>query len=147
LAVQGYEFLQTKNEVELTTNLRAQIEKLNNYLFSDKEWTHFFAEIWPPVDGFQTPLAFGKPRLLAEAEFTVGTPFGYRFGEFQPESHDFGYASVAVHCHVAEQVAGFVIKSQLLPSVDQRTVMKINAQTILVGINRAHIKRLYHQFA
>lgn len=42
LQQQGYEYLQIKSEEELIKNLRTQLEKLNGYHFSDKEWTQFF---------------------------------------------------------------------------------------------------------
>ena len=35
---QGYEYLNAKTPNELILNLRVQLEKLNNYTFSDKEW-------------------------------------------------------------------------------------------------------------
>lgn len=42
LQSQAYEYLKITQESDLTTNLRAQLEKLNNYSFSDSEWRHFF---------------------------------------------------------------------------------------------------------
>lgn len=42
LESQAYDFLNIKTEVDLTNNLRTQLEKLNNYKFSDTEWDHFF---------------------------------------------------------------------------------------------------------
>lgn len=44
LSQQGYEYLQIKNEAELIKNLRTQLEKLNDVVFSDSEWTNFFNE-------------------------------------------------------------------------------------------------------
>jgi type I restriction enzyme R subunit len=38
----GYEYANIKNADELTKNLRAQLEKLNNYTFSDNEWQYLF---------------------------------------------------------------------------------------------------------
>jgi type I restriction enzyme R subunit len=43
LAAQAYDFLPITSEADLVLNLRAQIEKLNNYQFSDAEWEQFFA--------------------------------------------------------------------------------------------------------
>ncbi|MDY4884003.1 MAG: type I restriction endonuclease subunit R [Anaerovibrio sp.] len=43
LAEQGYKYLQIHNEKDLIANLRHQLEKLNNYSFSDNEWKKFFA--------------------------------------------------------------------------------------------------------
>lgn len=43
LAAQAYDFLPITSEADLVLNLRAQIEKLNNYQFSDAEWKQFFA--------------------------------------------------------------------------------------------------------
>ncbi len=41
---QGYEYLAIPSEKELILNLRRQLEKLNNYTFTDSEWERFFAE-------------------------------------------------------------------------------------------------------
>lgn len=42
LESQAYDFLNIKTDVDLTNNLRTQLEKLNNYKFSDTEWDRFF---------------------------------------------------------------------------------------------------------
>ncbi len=42
LETQAYEYLKITSEVELVLNLRQQIEKLNNFTFSDTEWEKFF---------------------------------------------------------------------------------------------------------
>ena len=44
LSEQGYEYANFKSESDLIKNLRAQLEKLNNYKFSDNEWKTFFNE-------------------------------------------------------------------------------------------------------
>ncbi len=41
----GYEYLTIHKEADLIANLRAQLEKLNNYSFSDDEWNRFFGEV------------------------------------------------------------------------------------------------------
>ena len=41
LTKQGYEYLQIHKEEDLIKNLRKQIEKLNEYTFSDNEWQRF----------------------------------------------------------------------------------------------------------
>lgn len=41
---QGYEYLPIHEEKDLTKNLRAQIEKLNGFTFTDSEWNRFFNE-------------------------------------------------------------------------------------------------------
>ncbi len=43
LTEQGYEYLKIHTEADLIQNLRAQLEKLNNYSFSDDEWKRFFS--------------------------------------------------------------------------------------------------------
>lgn len=43
LCSQGYEYLPIHNEKDLIINLRKQLEKLNNYNFTDKEWERFFS--------------------------------------------------------------------------------------------------------
>lgn len=42
LQMQAYEYLSFTTEQELISNLRRQIEMLNNYEFTDKEWEHFY---------------------------------------------------------------------------------------------------------
>ncbi len=44
LESQAYDFLAIKTEADLINNLRIQLEKLNNYKFSDAEWRQFFYE-------------------------------------------------------------------------------------------------------
>ena len=41
---QGYEYLTINSENELIQNLRNELEKLNEYKFTDKEWDFFFKE-------------------------------------------------------------------------------------------------------
>src|SRR3989344_8318792 len=42
LQTQAYEYIKITNEEDLILNLKTQLEKLNNYTFSDKEWVYFF---------------------------------------------------------------------------------------------------------
>lgn len=42
LCEQGYEYLAIHNETDLINNLKLQLEKINNYKFSDDEWKRFF---------------------------------------------------------------------------------------------------------
>ena len=44
LCEQGYEYLTFHTEAELIANLRKQLEKLNDYQFSDAEWKRFFSD-------------------------------------------------------------------------------------------------------
>ena len=44
LCEQSYEYLPIHEEQDLINNLRKQLENLNNYKFSDKEWKEFFSE-------------------------------------------------------------------------------------------------------
>lgn len=44
LEKQGYEYLPIKTEAELIDNLRRQLERLNDYKFTDTEWQSFFAD-------------------------------------------------------------------------------------------------------
>ncbi|MCK9266616.1 type I restriction endonuclease subunit R [bacterium] len=49
LSSQAYEYISITSEEELISNLKKQLEKLNNYTFSDTEWDRFFkAEISNP---------------------------------------------------------------------------------------------------
>jgi len=42
LQSQAYEYISIKTESDLITNLRRQLEKLNNFIFTDTEWERFF---------------------------------------------------------------------------------------------------------
>lgn len=42
LGSQGYQYITIHEEKDLVTNLRAQLEKLNGYTFTDGEWKRFF---------------------------------------------------------------------------------------------------------
>jgi type I restriction enzyme, R subunit len=42
LQSQAYEYLKITKEEDLVLNLRKQLEELNKYQFTDKEWKHFF---------------------------------------------------------------------------------------------------------
>ncbi|MGN0483983.1 MAG: type I restriction endonuclease subunit R [Lachnospiraceae bacterium] len=44
LTEQGYEYLQIHTEEDMVSNLRAKLEELNDYKFSDTEWERFFQE-------------------------------------------------------------------------------------------------------
>ena len=44
LCEQGYEYLHIHTEKDLIANLRFQLEKLNNYHFSEDEWKRFFSD-------------------------------------------------------------------------------------------------------
>jgi len=44
LTQQGYEYFPIHTEMELLQNLRSQLEKLNSYQFSDKEWSRFLSD-------------------------------------------------------------------------------------------------------
>lgn len=54
LIAQGYEYLPIKNNNDLKNNLRKQIEKLNNYQFTNNEWESFLSTyLLNPNDGFE----------------------------------------------------------------------------------------------
>lgn len=44
LSEQGYTYLAFHSEAELVSNLRSQLEELNDYKFSDEEWKRFFSD-------------------------------------------------------------------------------------------------------
>ena len=44
LCDQGFTYLPIHTEADLIANIRAQLEELNNYKFSDDEWSRFFAD-------------------------------------------------------------------------------------------------------
>lgn len=44
LQKQAYEYLRITNEADLIVNLRAQLQKLNDYQFTDTEWKKFFKQ-------------------------------------------------------------------------------------------------------
>jgi type I restriction enzyme R subunit len=45
LQTQAYEYLKITSEKDLVLNLRKQLEKLNNFTFTDNEWNHFFKSV------------------------------------------------------------------------------------------------------
>ena len=45
LGRQGYQYVTIHSEKDLVDNLRKQLEKLNNYSFSDSEWKRFFSDM------------------------------------------------------------------------------------------------------
>ena len=62
LESQAYEYLPITSEQDLVTNLRRQLEKLNDVIFSDKEWEHFFIhELANPNESIE-----GKTRTIQE---------------------------------------------------------------------------------
>lgn len=44
LEEQGYAYLPIHDNADLVANLRRQLEILNNYTFTDKEWDNFFKD-------------------------------------------------------------------------------------------------------
>ena len=44
LTEQGYEYLTIHDEAALVQNLRTQLERLNQFRFTDKEWDRFFKD-------------------------------------------------------------------------------------------------------
>lgn len=58
LESQAYEYLTITSEMELVANLRTQLEKLNDTVFSDTEWDQFFtSEIANPNQGIEEKTA------------------------------------------------------------------------------------------
>ncbi len=45
LTEQGYDYLQIHKEQDLVDNLRVQLQKLNDYTFTDSEWKRFFNDV------------------------------------------------------------------------------------------------------
>ena len=43
---QGYEYINVTNEAGLIANLRLQVEKVNDYTFTDSEWGDFFVSLY-----------------------------------------------------------------------------------------------------
>ncbi len=64
---QAYERLNIGSEAELVHNLREQLQALNQYTFSDKEWDHFFkSNIANPNSGIEE-----KTRLIQEDHIQI----------------------------------------------------------------------------
>lgn len=62
LEKQAYQFLNFTTEKDLVNNLRTQLEKLNNFQFTDKEWNDFFTQkIANPNSGIEE-----KTKLIQE---------------------------------------------------------------------------------
>ena len=45
LTEQGYDYLPIHKEKDLVDNLRVQLQKLNDYTFTDSEWKRFFNDV------------------------------------------------------------------------------------------------------
>ena len=45
LTEQGYDYLPIHKEQDLVDNLRVQLQKLNDYTFTDSEWKRFFNDV------------------------------------------------------------------------------------------------------
>lgn len=58
---QSYEYLNIKSEDDLVKNLKTQLEKLNDYQFSDTEWEQLYKIIFNPNNGISE-----KTRLIQE---------------------------------------------------------------------------------
>lgn len=66
---QAYTYLPIKNQAELVDNLRLQLEMLNNYKFTDKEWKHLFEGVLAnPNSGIQE-----KTTLIQESHIQTIT--------------------------------------------------------------------------
>ncbi len=62
LEKQAYTFLNIRSDKDLVSNLRLQLEKLNNYQFTEKEWKYFFeSKIANPNSNIED-----KTRLIQE---------------------------------------------------------------------------------
>lgn len=58
LKTQAYEYVAITSEADLVLNLRKQLEKLNNFNFTDGEWSHFFnSEIANPNQNIEDKTA------------------------------------------------------------------------------------------
>jgi type I restriction enzyme R subunit len=58
LGTQAYEYVSITSEADLVLNLRKQLEKLNDFVFTDREWEHFFAsEIANPNESVEDKTA------------------------------------------------------------------------------------------
>ncbi len=58
LETQAYEYVTITTEADLISNLRNQLEKLNDFKFTDKEWSHFFvSELANPNQGIEEKTA------------------------------------------------------------------------------------------
>ena len=88
LTAQGYEYLTIHDENALVSNLRRQLELLNNYTFSDDEWRRFFTEciasnsegIVEKTRKIQTDQDVYKRQQLLSA---AASPFGRALSEYQ----------------------------------------------------------------
>ena len=75
LIEQGYERLTINSEDELILNLRKQLEKLNNYHFTDGEWDYFFTKIIANKNDYIGDI---DSRILKEAYYNFIKDYGWR---------------------------------------------------------------------
>ena len=58
LTEQGYEYLAIHTEKDLVDNLRVQLQRLNDYIFTDSEWERFFNDVIAnPNEGIEAKTA------------------------------------------------------------------------------------------
>ena len=71
LSEQGYTYLQIHSSDELVKNLRNQLERLNDYKFSDEEWKNFFNHNLSVSSVSETERIVAKTRLIQEDHIQV----------------------------------------------------------------------------
>lgn len=67
LEEQGYAYLPIHDNADLVANLRRQLELLNNYTFTDKEWDFFFRDKSP----MQTMASKKRPAASKRTTFKI----------------------------------------------------------------------------
>ena len=74
LTQESYEYLPIHTEDELVKNLRLQLEKLNNYKFSDKEWSKLFTQVLANSnDGIEQKTRLIQEERVVNLELDNGT--------------------------------------------------------------------------
>ena len=77
LEEQGYAYLPIHDNADLVANLRRQLELLNNYTFTDKEWDFFFKDkIANANDGIK------KPPPHPRGQHSEPDPRGRLYGQY-----------------------------------------------------------------
>ncbi len=74
LEAQAYEFLPITSEADLVRNLRKQMERLNDFTFSDAEWERFFTgEIANPNQSIAEKTATIQENYIKNLKLDDGT--------------------------------------------------------------------------
>jgi type I restriction enzyme R subunit len=133
LQTQGYAYLPIKSETDLIQNLRVQLEKLNDYRFSDKEWAQFFKnKIANPNSGIEEKTKFIQEdhiQLLTRDDSSV--------------KNIYLIDKQNIHNNSLQVVNQYAVETNNYPSLPQRT-NRYDVTVLVNGLPLVHIELKRH---